>query len=88
MKTRYRESGHTPDRPLKMTIPYGHSDRAPVVDPKGPPAGRLRVLRGGSWNDFSADVRASARDHPVDGEDGGSHPYVKYTIGFRCAGDE
>jgi formylglycine-generating enzyme required for sulfatase activity len=65
----------------------GRYDRASVVDPKGPPTGRFRVLRGGSWNDFSSDVRASARDHLVDGEDGGSHPYLDYSVGFRCAGD-
>jgi formylglycine-generating enzyme required for sulfatase activity len=33
------------------------------VDPKGPAAGKYRVLRGGSWNDAQEDCRATSRDY-------------------------
>jgi formylglycine-generating enzyme required for sulfatase activity len=58
-----------------------------VLDPKGPPTGRYCVLRGGSWNDFSADVRMSLRDHLTSSPDEGDRDYDNYSIGFRCAGD-
>jgi formylglycine-generating enzyme required for sulfatase activity len=67
---------------------YAHYDFDSVLDPKGPATGRHRVFRGGSWDDLSSDVRVSVRDHLVaDDENGNSHPYADYTIGFRCAGD-
>lgn len=51
---------------------------SPAVDPKGPPKGTQRVLRGGSWVDYPWDVRASGRL--------GVEPEVRYNyIGFRCA---
>ena len=37
---------------------YGKS---PVDDPKGPDAGRCRVLRGGTWNNGACFVRSAAR---------------------------
>ena len=51
---------------------------SPPRDPKGPPAGKLRVLRGGAWVDGPELLRASFRDRygPDDRYDG---------IGFRCA---
>lgn len=61
---------------------------APVVDPKGPSLGQTHVLRGGSWNDFSADVRIALRDHPkLSSLDDSDRDYDNYSIGFRCAGD-
>jgi len=49
-----------------------------VVDPKGPPSGRNRVLRGGSWGSGSDRCRASGRsvNTPV---------YATSFIGFRSA---
>ena len=50
---------------------------SPKADPKGPPDGKERVVRGGSFNDPQNYLRSSARDHrqPGKGEN---------TIGFRC----
>ena len=51
-----------------------------ATDPKGPASGQLRALRGGSWDDLPAVVRASNRDWNVPaGRDG--------VIGFRCVGE-
>jgi formylglycine-generating enzyme required for sulfatase activity len=53
---------------------------SPVQDPPGPASGQMRVLRGGSWNVVSRNVRLSARyrGYPGTGD---------YGIGFRCAGE-
>ena len=60
----------------------------PLVDPKGPSSGQYHVLRGGSWNDFSADVRMSLRDHPkLSPLEDSDRDYDNYSVGFRCAGD-
>lgn len=49
-------------------------------DPKGPPTGSWRVVRGGSWNKGPNVVRLSAR--------GGVPPVMRTAdIGFRCAGE-
>jgi sulfatase modifying factor 1 len=49
-------------------------------DPKGPPAGALGVLRGGSWNIIPVGVRVSVR--------GGIEPGLRSdNIGARCAGE-
>jgi formylglycine-generating enzyme required for sulfatase activity len=59
-----------------------------VVDPKGPETGRNHVLRGGSWRDFSADVRMSLRDRLTSAPgDESLRDYDSYATGFRCAGD-
>jgi formylglycine-generating enzyme required for sulfatase activity len=59
----------------------------PVVDPEGPATGTYHVIRGGSWNDFSAEVRIALRDHlkssPLEDS---VRDYDDYSIGFRCAG--
>jgi formylglycine-generating enzyme required for sulfatase activity len=57
---------------------YGEYPAGPVTDPTGPPDGKTRVVRGGSWNDPQKYLRNSARD---------PHPPAKaeITIGFRCA---
>jgi formylglycine-generating enzyme required for sulfatase activity len=49
-----------------------------ATDPKGPPTGMHRVLRGGDWDDRKGDVRASSRDFSIPSNRG-----VGY--GFRCA---
>jgi sulfatase modifying factor 1 len=35
--------------------------QSPELDPRGPAQGPLRVLRGGSWNDFTRDTRSAGR---------------------------
>jgi formylglycine-generating enzyme required for sulfatase activity len=49
-----------------------------VVDPTGPKEGRLRVLRGGSWNVSARSVRLGARSS------GGQQIHFPQ-IGFRLA---
>jgi formylglycine-generating enzyme required for sulfatase activity len=52
----------------------------PDVDPRGPPAGDYRVVRGGPWFGDSSIVRASLRM--------GALPTKGYdSSGFRCAGE-
>ena len=50
----------------------------PGQDPKGPPGGQLRVLRGGAWNIGPRGIRVSGRSRNVPGV-----RYISY--GFRCA---
>ncbi len=58
------------------------------MDPKGPATGRYHVLREGSWNDLSADVRISLRDHLKSSQDEDrDRDYDDYSTGFRCVGD-
>jgi formylglycine-generating enzyme required for sulfatase activity len=49
-----------------------------ATDPKGPPTGRFRVLRGGYWDDREGDIRASSRDFSIPGNRSAGY-------GFRCA---
>ena len=51
---------------------------AATTDPRGPASGSLRVVRGGSWDDFAIDSRVAnrGRNDPSDGS---------YFIGFRPA---
>jgi formylglycine-generating enzyme required for sulfatase activity len=58
--------------------PYG--DGA-LVDPKGPPTGKRKVIRGGGWNgSFASWVRPSFRysNEPAT---------TSHGVGFRCAAD-
>jgi len=49
----------------------------PVIDPRGPPKGEYRVLRGGSWYKYVLFVRASSRFR--------ERPSSRFRhIGFRC----
>ena len=53
-------------------------DGIPTANPPGLESGLTRVLRGGSWLDAAADVRAAARDSAV--------PDTRDNLtGFRCA---
>jgi serine/threonine-protein kinase len=54
---------------------YAHS---PADNPGGPPAGSLRVIRGGGWNDPAGHCRSAAR---FDGEPGARGHY----LGFRAS---
>jgi formylglycine-generating enzyme required for sulfatase activity len=59
---------------------YGPYTAAAVTDPTGPPTGRERAERGGSWFSGPLTIRASARDFHV--------PEYRYTdVGVRCAGN-
>jgi formylglycine-generating enzyme required for sulfatase activity len=53
---------------------------SPSQDPQGPASGKLRVMRGGSWNDDPSAARVSSRF--------GDFPTDRYeAAGFRCAGE-
>jgi len=53
---------------------------SPAQDPRGPEAGDYRSVRGGSWNQPTDEIRASARAY--------HNPYKGAShIGFRCARD-
>lgn len=52
---------------------------SPRNNPKGPPSGEIRVLRGGSWNDNARNLRNTYR--------GWSNPRWITLNGFRCARD-
>jgi len=41
---------------------YGDYPDGPVSDPKGPPTGSIKILRGGSWFHGPADARCAQRD--------------------------
>ncbi len=53
---------------------------SPPQNPSGPANVQLRVMRGGSWNDFPWLVRVSARS--------GVFPaYSNNNLGFRCTAE-
>ena len=57
-----------------------YDEAAPHIDPKGPPRGVLRSIRGGSSQDSPSSVRCSARRaHEPE--------FRHFTLGFRCALD-
>jgi formylglycine-generating enzyme required for sulfatase activity len=49
---------------------YGDCEAAETRDPEGPGEGRLRVLRGGSWEDDANECRSARRS--------GGHPTNKW----------
>ena len=52
-------------------------DISPAINPQGPSSGSSRVLRGGSWNDPSSNLRVANRY--------GYYPSnTYYYLGFRC----
>lgn len=74
--------------PYRQVQPCCDDPAEAAVDPKGPATGQYRVLRGGSWHDFSADVRMSLRDHLKSSPtEDSALDYDSYSTGFRCAGD-
>ena len=58
----------------------GYYAISPESNPQGPAEGDYRVVRGGSWNQSSGELRASAREYH-NPDRGAEH------IGFRCARD-
>ncbi len=62
---------------------YAHDyyQTSPNRNPKGPKSGILKVLRGGSWHSFDADIRAAARGK-------GGFALKTHGVGFRCARDK
>ena len=58
---------------------YGEYPAGPVTDPQGPDTGERRVLRGGSWDDDSRNLRSAERCSI-------GNPDNRYNdIGFRVA---
>jgi formylglycine-generating enzyme required for sulfatase activity len=51
---------------------------SPVQNPPGPAGGTFRVLRGGSWSDFTNFVRGSNRNSSTPG-------FTNVNLGFRAA---
>jgi eukaryotic-like serine/threonine-protein kinase len=58
---------------------YGPYSRISQVNPTGPASGLEHIIRGGSWGDDSAHIRAAVRSH-INAAD-----YWTNFIGFRCA---
>ncbi len=57
---------------------YGDYEAGPVLDPEGPEAGELRVLRGGGWFGLAEDARSARRVASLPG-------VADYLTGFRLA---
>ena len=58
---------------------YGPYSRISQVNPTGPASGQEHIIRGGSWGDDPAHIRAAVRSH-INAAD-----YWTNFIGFRCA---
>ncbi len=54
--------------------------QAPNENPKGPEKYLLKVIRGGSWHSFDADIRTASRQK-------GGFALKTHGTGFRCAQD-
>ena len=55
---------------------YGDYGEKPVIDPKGPESGNMRIRRGGSWFKYGYSCRSANRSF--------GHPATRYnTTGFR-----
>lgn len=54
--------------------------KSPSSNPTGPSTGDRKVIRGGSWSNAIADLRATARDRVPPA-------YKNMSLGFRCARD-
>lgn len=61
---------------------YGHDyySVSPEQNPKGPQAGRFKVIRGGSWHSGAMCVQNYYRN-------GLSASWIDFAVGFRCAKD-
>jgi eukaryotic-like serine/threonine-protein kinase len=51
---------------------------SPARNPTGPDSGQFYILRGGSWNDSDARIRASFRQSV-------QPDFTEFNVGFRCA---
>ncbi|MFT3769202.1 MAG: SUMF1/EgtB/PvdO family nonheme iron enzyme [Minicystis sp.] len=60
---------------------YGPYAADPAVDPKGPPSGKLRVVRGGDFLTGNPSWARPAHRWETDPET------YNHAIGFRCAAD-
>ncbi|TKB77939.1 MAG: formylglycine-generating enzyme family protein, partial [Nitrospira sp.] len=56
----------------------GYYKKSPDQNPTGPSTGQTKVVRGGSWSNRAADLRASLRDKVPP-------TYRNFSFGFRCA---
>ena len=59
----------------------GYYSQSPSVDPKGPAIGGMRVIRGGSWQDYDSSLRSASRA-ALAGD------VTPYTVGFRVVRSE
>lgn len=60
---------------------YGPYPAARMTDPKGPPTGEMRIIRGGAWNTTANFLRSAYRN--------GNGPAVKFgALGFRLVRTE
>ncbi len=58
----------------------GYYSESPDYDPKGPAAGRFKVIRGGSWH-------SGAMCNQVYYRNGLSPSWLDFAVGFRCVKD-
>jgi formylglycine-generating enzyme required for sulfatase activity len=58
---------------------YGTYSRSGQINPRGPASGPEHIIRGGSWGDDAAHIRAAVRSHIPQEE------YWTNYIGFRCS---
>jgi len=72
-------SGNVWEYVLDAWHPGVYSTERARVDPLGPASGEFHVLRGGSWNTFSTNMRAANRFHDL---------VMGSATGFRCVRPE
>jgi len=62
---------------------YRYYRHNPANDPKGPGPGRIRVNRGGSWNNVAWYLRSARRSHDSPGSRYVIPGYRSVGLGFR-----
>jgi sulfatase modifying factor 1 len=55
---------------------FGEYPEGAITDPKGPPSGPWRIIRGGGWSRWGADCRTAQRSLPAPS-------FPDYAVGFR-----